>query len=612
MLYNLRMDAPAELEKIRRLLEVGRALVSELDTEAVLSRIIEEARIVTGAQYAAIGVLNEQRTELERFITIGIDQTTQRTIGNLPRGRGVLGVLIEDPRPLRLGNVGRHPQSFGFPLNHPVMESFLGVPILIRGQAWGNLYLTEKEGGAGFTEADEEAAIVLAQWAATAIENARLYESSERRREEAERALLGLRAARDITDAIAGVNELERVLELVVKRGRALVDARAVLIMLREGDELVVAAGAGHTGDARGRRVPIVGSTAGRVLELGRAERVSDAHRHLKVSPDQLGVPGMHTALMVPMIHRGDAVGVLAAFDHGKEGGTFSAEDEQLLRTFASSAANAVVIHRSVEADRLRSAISAADAERARWARELHDQTLQALGGLRVLLASAQRRNPALAAEPAIGQAIDEIELETDNLRAIITDLRPSLLDDLGLGPAIEALVERRRIAGMDIVGDLSIANVEPLDPEARDDHLSPAPGVAHQRGQARPRGERARGPAHHRTLTSSPRSATTGPGSISRPAPPGSASPACASGSIWPAGASMSSPAPVAPPSARRCPSQRPASERIQTPIRWRRSAKCTSSARVPSPSLRWMLARWVSMVRRERCSFPAISALV
>jgi signal transduction histidine kinase len=176
-------------------------------------------------------------------------------------------------------------------------------------------------------------------------------------------------------------------------------------------------------------------------------------------------VPDVHTALLVPMIHRGTGVGVLAAFDHGQEGGTFSDDDEQLLRTFASSAANAVVIHRSVEADRLRATITAADAERARWARELHDQTLQALGGLRVLLASAQRRNPAIAGEPAIGQAIEDIELETDNLRAIITDLRPSLLDDLGLGPAIEALLERRRVAGLEIAAELSLG-ADALDPE--------------------------------------------------------------------------------------------------------------------------------------------------
>jgi signal transduction histidine kinase len=460
------MDAPPEQNKIRRLLDVGRTLVAELDPEVVLRRIIEEARVVTGARYAALGVLDEPRTQLERFITTGIDDATHQAIGSLPHGRGVLGVLIEDPRPLRLADVGHHPQSFGFPANHPPMETFLGVPILIRGQAWGNLYLTEKEGGADFTEEDEQAVVVLAQWAGVAIENARLYESSERRRTEAERALQGLRAARDITDAIAGVNELDKVLELIVKRGRALVDARAVLIMLRQGDDLQIAAAAGHTADPRGRRIPIAASTSGRVFELHQAERISDVSQELRIGPDALGVLDAHTALLVPMIHRGAAVGVLAAFDRGKEGGSFSVDDEQLLRTFASSAANAVVIHRSVEADRLRAAITAADAERARWARELHDQTLQALGGLRVLLASAQRRNPAIAGEPAIGQAIEDIELETDNLRAIITDLRPSLLDDLGLGPAIEALLERRRVAGLEIAAELSLGDADALDPD--------------------------------------------------------------------------------------------------------------------------------------------------
>ena len=132
------MKAPAYDDKIRRLLDVGRALVAELDTEAVLQRILEEARAITGARYAALGVLDEQRGELERFITAGVDEATRRAIGELPRGRGVLGVLIEDPRPLRLPEVSSHPQSFGFPASHPQMRTFLCVPILIRGQAWGN------------------------------------------------------------------------------------------------------------------------------------------------------------------------------------------------------------------------------------------------------------------------------------------------------------------------------------------------------------------------------------------------------------------------------------------------------------------------------------------
>ena len=459
------MDGPADDDNLRRLLDVGRALVSELDTEAVLTRILDEAREITGARYVALGVLDERRNELERFLTSGIDEQTHRTIGDLPRGRGVLGVLIEDPRPLRLADVGHHPQSFGFPAHHPPMTSFLGVPILVRGQAWGNLYLTEKAGAAEFTEADEEAAIVLAEWAATAIENARLYESSERRRQEAESALLGLRAARDIAAAIAGAENLDHVLELIVKRGRALVDARAVLIMLREADELVVSASAGHTADANGRRVPLAGSTTGQVLERGQPERITDVSSQLRITPDRLGVPDANTALLVPMIHRGARMGVLAAFDRGQEGAAFGLDHEQLLRSFASSAANAVAIHRSVEADRLRSAITAADAERARWARELHDETLQSLGGLRVLLASALRRDEE-AREQAIRQAIEDIELETDNLRGIISDLRPALLDDLGLLPAIESLIERRRRTGLDIVGEVSIADVDlPLDP---------------------------------------------------------------------------------------------------------------------------------------------------
>ena len=461
------MNVAQNDDKLRRLLEVGRALVSELDLETVLQRILDEAREITGARYVALGVLDEQRRELERFLTSGIDAETGRAIGEKPRGRGVLGVLIKDPRPLRLTDVARHPQSFGFPAGHPEMKTFLGVPILIRGQAWGNLYLTEKHAGAEFTEADEEAAVVLAQWAATAIENARLYETSELRRVQAERAVLGLRAARDITDAIAGAGELDPVLELIVERGRALVDARTVLIMLREGDELVVAASAGRVDRAEGHRLPISGSTSGLVLERGRPQRVDDVSTHLRITPDRLGVPDAHTALLVPMLHQGNAVGVLAAFDRGRDSAPFSPEHEELLRTFASSAANAVTIHRSVEADRLRATISAADAERGRWARELHDQTLQALGGLRVLLATALRRDDAEEHERAMRQAIEDIELETDNLRAMISDLRPSLLDDLGLRPAIEALLERRRETGLEIAEELSLPEAAtPLEPE--------------------------------------------------------------------------------------------------------------------------------------------------
>jgi GAF domain-containing protein len=155
----------AKLETNTHVAEPGRVL----DPDAVLHAILEAAAELTGARYAALGVLDESRTYLGRFLTLGTDLETERSIGNLPRGRGLLGALIEDPRPVRLPDVAQHPLSYGFPAGHPPMRSFLGVPIIIRGETWGNLYLTEKQGGEPFTDEDEEAVVVLAQWAGTAI-----------------------------------------------------------------------------------------------------------------------------------------------------------------------------------------------------------------------------------------------------------------------------------------------------------------------------------------------------------------------------------------------------------------------------------------------------------
>ncbi len=418
--------------------------MTELDLEVVLDRVLQTAREITGARYAALGILNERRTELEQFLTSGVAEETQRAIGDLPRGRGVLGALIEHPRPLRLTDVGRHHSSYGFPAGHPVMRSFLGVPILIRGVAWGNLYLTEKQDGE-FSEQDEEAAVILADWAAIAIDNARLYETSERRRQEAERAIRGLEATRDVAVAIGGEIALEHVLELIVKRGRALVGARSLVIMLREGHELVVQASAGHIEVVQGARLPIAESTSGQVLERRRAERIADVTARLRIAPSEFGVVDPCTALLVPMVYRGDGLGVLAAFDRGERGSVFSEDDEQLLRTFAASAATAVALAQSVQSDRLRSSVAAADAERRRWARELHDETLQGLGGLRVLLSSARRREDLGQVRTAIDEGVEHIEREIANLRAIITELRPAALDELGLRTALEALLDRHR-----------------------------------------------------------------------------------------------------------------------------------------------------------------------
>jgi signal transduction histidine kinase len=438
------MTRDSEEPWLRQLLDVGQALVTELDERAVLDRVLEAAREITGARYAAIGVLNDERSELEQFLTVGIDEQARRAIGDLPRGRGVLGTLIERPEPLRLADVGQHPSSYGFPAGHPAMRSFLGVPVLVRGQAWGNLYLTDKQDGE-FTQADEQAVLMLARWAAVAIENARLYQVSELRRQELEKAIRGLEATRDVAVAIGGEISLEHVLELIVKRGRALVGARSLVIMLRDGAELVVQASAGHAQDTQGVRLPVAGSTSGQVLERGRPERITDVAARLRIAPREFGVPDAQTALLVPMVYRGHAVGLLAAFDHGVDRDVFSEDDEQLLRTFAVSAATAVALAQSVQADRLRSSLAAADAERRRWARELHDETLQGLGGLRLLLASVLAQEDLNLARGALEEAAEHIEREIENLRAIITELRPAALDDLGLRAAIEALLDRHR-----------------------------------------------------------------------------------------------------------------------------------------------------------------------
>jgi signal transduction histidine kinase len=392
-------------------------------------------------------VLDEDRHELERFITYGIDEEARSAIGNLPRGRGVLGLLIEQPWPLRLNNVGRHPRSYGFPPGHPPMATFLGVPVVIRGHAWGNLYLTEKADGE-FDEADEQSAVILAEWTAVAVDNARLYRSVQSRRDEMERAVHRLEATTEISRAVGGETDLERILEIVVKRGRALVEARSLLILLRERDEmaLVTIAGERDVGESE-TRIPILGSIPGQVLEAREPRRVNDLGPSLMARPasSDTGV----AALLVPLIFRGQALGTLVALDPlGRDTG-FTDEDEEILLSFATSAAIGVATAQSVAEDRTRDSIAAAERERGRWARELHDESLQSMAGLRVLL-SAARRADSEEVDHLLIQGIEQVDGAIAEMRRLIADLRPTTLDELGLGAALEALAER--LAASDIV----------------------------------------------------------------------------------------------------------------------------------------------------------------
>jgi len=461
--------ADPRMEEVQsaRLLEAGRALVAELDTEVVLERLLDTARELTRAHYAAIGVLDQERRGLERFLTRGIDEALHAAIGDLPHGRGVLGLLIEDPRPLVLDDVSSHPRSYGFPAGHPRMTTFLGVPLMIRGQAWGNLYLADKEGGS-FGDADVHTATVLADWAAIAIDHAHLYGRSVERSAELERAVEGLEATTAIARALGSETDLDRVLELIVKRGRALVRARTVVLLLSQGDRLVAAAGAGQLDDRTlGASHPLEGSVAGEVLQARRPERVDDVAVRFGVLDEPLGVVGAETALLVPLVYRDRSFGVLCAFDRLGDEAAFGDREEQLLLAFAASAATAVATARSVEAERLRHSLRSAEQERRRWARELHDETLQGLAALGVLLRSGLRVGGD-SLEQAARQAAEQVSTEIANLRALISELRPAALDELGLVAAIEGLARRaREVDGLEATTELEV-DEDALDAELK------------------------------------------------------------------------------------------------------------------------------------------------
>lgn len=452
----------------RGVLDVARGVLAELDLDVVLDRVLESARDLTGARYAALGVLDDSRTELARFLTVGIDEATRAEIGVLPRGRGVLGELIQHPAPLRLGDVGSHPRSFGFPLGHPPMRTFLGVPILIEGEPYGNLYLTEKDGGADFTAEDEEAVVMLAELAGVAIDHARRYTGARQRRDELQRTVATLEATTQLARAVGGETDLDVILELVVKRGRALVSARALLIELRERQELLVAAGAGELPPGLiGKRVALEDTVASHALRTQRAQHLEDELNRARFDEHGLGAHGVEVkgGLVVPLVFQGHAYGVLVALDSLHDGPHFTLEDQRLLEAFAASAATAVAMAQSIASERHRQRLAAAEGERARWARDLHDETLQSLSALQIRLSNAKRVGQPEALAKAVDEAVEYLQEGIADLRALITDLRPAALDELGVEAAVQALAERAGRHGIDVDVGFDLAYEQGREP---------------------------------------------------------------------------------------------------------------------------------------------------
>jgi two-component system, NarL family, sensor histidine kinase DevS len=422
-----------EIDRLRVLVDAGIALTSELSLDVLLQRIVETAAELTDARHAALGVIDRSGSGLERFLTTGIDAETQAAIGELPRGRGILGVLIREAKPLRLHDIADDPRSVGFPRNHPPMRTFLGVPIVLRGVAYGNLYLAEKRNGADFSPEDEELTQLLAAQAAVAIENARLYESSTQ-------WLRQVETLNEIGSALASEIELEPLLGLVAERLKELIDARLVLIALPDGaDGLRVTAAAGGT-DLVGTRLELGSTKVGRVLERGRTERVDVVVDDPEIDQRVARELGISSALYVPLAVRGRAIGVVAA--HDKLGGDprFGDGDARLAESLVARAAIAVDLSERVSRDALRRVVDAQEVERARLARELHDETGQALTSILLGLKGLEDAVESDEGRTAVSALRDLVVSTLQNVRRLAVELRPSALDDFGLVAALERL----------------------------------------------------------------------------------------------------------------------------------------------------------------------------
>jgi len=421
-----------ESSRLRTLLETGLAISSELSLDGVLQRIVEAAARVTGARYAALGVIDPTGTSLERFVTHGVDDETRAVIGDLPRGRGVLGALITDARTLRLRDLAEDPRSVGFPPGHPPMKTFLGTPIVLRGVAYGNLYLTEKEGDLDFDDEDEELVSLLSAQAAVAIENARLYESATAW----SRQLVSLQ---EISSALVGELDLSRLLQLVVERLRELIGARVVAIALPTTEGLRVEAIASEGPSRLLHTVFPANSKAGAVLARGRSERVDAVLDDPEVVQEIAREFGAVTGLYVPLLARDDPIGIVFAHDHLGRDPRFTDADLRLAEQFAQRASVAVDLSRRVQRDSLRRVIEGQEIERRRLARELHDETGQALISVLLGLKNVETAGDVPA---ALAQLRELVVATLQDVRRLAVELRPKALDDFGLVPALERLVE--------------------------------------------------------------------------------------------------------------------------------------------------------------------------
>ncbi|MTE11556.1 GAF domain-containing protein [Nocardia sp. CT2-14] len=400
-------------DRVDGLVEAMLAVTAGLDLEDTLRRIVRTAITLVDAHYGALGVRGPDG-QLARFIYEGIDEQTARVIGPLPQGRGVLGLLFAQPKAIRLDNLADHPDSVGFPPGHPPMRSFLGMPVRIREEIFGNLYLTEKDNGMPFTEDDEVIVAALAAAAGVAIDNARLYETAQARQ-------AWIAATRDLTTAFLATTTPDTVLEQVVDRVRALSDSQyawlAVLpdpdLPVGEATELVIAewSGPGHT--HRGERIPIAGTVLARALASGTTLRLDTT---TDVDAGELPI-GAGPALVLPL-HTGDATLGLLVVQRG-DIRPYPRETAELTEAFAGQAALAMQL--AAAQQRMRELDVLAD--RDRIARNLHDHVLQRLFAIGMAAQGTAARTRNLEVRQRLSDHIDDLQTVINEIRTSVFDL---------------------------------------------------------------------------------------------------------------------------------------------------------------------------------------------
>ncbi|MFK0023391.1 GAF domain-containing sensor histidine kinase [Streptomyces sp. NPDC090798] len=397
---------------VPRLLEAVRSIGSGLELHSTLDRICEKAAELTDARYAAIGVVAEDGEGLVDFVFRGVDEETARRIGQLPDGhKGLLGALIHDPAPVRLAQLDEDARACGFPEHHPAMRSFLGVPIRVQGEIFGNLYLTEKRGGGPFTDDDLDMVRVLAAEAGIAVGNARLYEAAQQR----ERWIDGSVA---VTRALLSVDDAEDALQVVAEQARRLSGSVAGIVLLpaAEGGLEISAVAKDRPSKVLGAVVPPESELVAELLD-GEAVFLDDAATDPRMVTDFAREYG--PTMMLPLQCGGRLLGALVT-PRERGGRPFTATERTLAAHFASQAALALMM---AEAQRDRERLAVYE-DRDRIARDLHDLVIQRLFATGMMLESAQRNSAVPEVREGVEKAVDELDVTIQEIRSAVFALQ--------------------------------------------------------------------------------------------------------------------------------------------------------------------------------------------